>query len=84
VLTEAILSKGLTQSKSLDCELLAQHRQHPEVHNLIGQVVCMAAELVLLPKQNCKSLNSRRRLEQLARGEVVQSESLLLKPLYLY
>jgi len=60
VLTEAILSKGLTHSKTLDCELLAQRCHHPEVHNLTGQVGCMAAELVLLPKQNLKGLNFRR------------------------
>jgi len=53
VLTEAILSKGLAQSKTLDrrdsgvIKLIALL----ELHNLTVQVGCMEAELVLLPKQ---------------------------------
>jgi len=58
VLSGISLSQGLTQSKTLDCE--RQNADRTEVHNLTDQVVCLAAELILLPKQNFKSINSRR------------------------
>ena len=83
VLPEAILSKGLTQSKTLDCELLVRLGRHPEVYNLTGQVVCLAAELVLLPKQNFKSFKLQKETSQLVRDEFDRSEILLLKSAYL-
>ena len=64
VLSRASLSQGLTQSKTLDCGGSGELNFIAllELHNLTNQVVCMVAELFLLPKQNFKSLNSRRRL----------------------
>jgi len=54
VLTEAILSQGLTQLKTLDCGDSGERMYVNallELHNLTSQVVYKAAELVLLPKQ---------------------------------
>jgi len=53
VLTEAILSKGLTQSKTLDCggsgeSVLYRNARAPQLNRPSN---CKAAELVLLPEQ---------------------------------
>jgi len=82
VLSEASLSQGLTQSKTLDCER-GRHEVTTRGSQLTDQVGCLAAELVLLPKQNFKSLNSRRRLVP-SEVRKYQSEILLQKSFYLY
>jgi len=53
VLSGISLSQGLTQSKTLDCGGSGEDNFIAllELHNLTFQVVCMEAELVLLPKQ---------------------------------
>jgi len=50
VLSEASLSQGLNQSKTLDCEGSSLYPALLELHNLTDQVACLAAELFLLPK----------------------------------
>jgi len=75
--------KDLPSQKLLIVNLSARMLTRTEVHNLTDQVVCLAAELILLPKQNFKSLNSRRRLVP-SEVRKYQSELLLPKSPYLY